>query len=141
MEKESNIGTILSEFEVAKRKTVEALKVLLQQQTQEVVKKGLFEGPKPKSFDDVDLDFEEPFLYAGLLETAQSDVGYRAEHVVLRRDGKLYQLEVFGEPDEEGDWEYEGKLLGEINDEDYLNITPRVIEGVEELISGATEEH
>jgi hypothetical protein len=143
MEKELSIEEIMANYEAAQKETTNNLKKLLQQRTQEIL--GLlglepFQAHIKKVFDYVELEVDDLLLDGGTLEQGQTEVGYGATHAVLRPDGKLYHLRVFGEPDDEdGDWEYSGTLQGEITPEEYLKIAPDVIRRVEEGILEASK--
>lgn len=99
------------------------------------LKKGGEKEVAQRVFKNIDLDVEDLLLDGGILKEGQTEVAYGATHAVLRSNGKLYHLRVFGESDEDDDWEYEGTLQGEITDQEFLDIAPLVIKKVERLIS------
>lgn len=136
MERELTLEEIMANYEAAQRETVNGLKKLLQQRTQKALGlKALREDVKEKAFGDIDLDVKDLLLDGAIIEQGQTEVAYGATHAVLRPDGKLYKLRVLGGPGEEGDWEYQGTLQGEITDQEFLDIAPLVIKEVEMLIS------
>lgn len=138
MERESTVEQIMANYEAAQKEAANALKTLLQQRTQEVLGLlglELFQKHIEGVFGNIDLDVKDLLLDGGILEKGQTKVAYGATHAVLRPDGKLYHLRVLGEPDEEGDWEYQGTLQEEVTDQEYLSKAPSVIKRVEKIIS------
>lgn len=59
-------------------------------------------------------------------------------HIVLRDDGKLYNLRVLGEDDGDGEWEYLGELSGELDAKGYIEYGLRATKGVGQLLVRAS---
>ncbi len=137
-ERISAVGEVIANHRRAEALAVGEIRVILELSGREIFEK-LSAPVVTAGLNGVFLDSDDLFIDLGNKPVDHRITHiYVEEHVILRPDGRLSLLKVVGEPDNDGDWEYEAEDKGELSPEEYLKFAPLAAQTLERLLLEGT---